>query len=460
MLKKSLSENTGLEIVKQYQVGLAEVSLLKSMEGYKYIVEEPILPGDVYRVLLGLSDLLSGEDDVSDDDVWRAAEILGVVDVVDKYFAVIKYYLDRERGYGKLDVLFRDELVEEMRIQPGVVYIMHRDVYGQEWIPTNIELSRGEALEYVFRIARRAGRHLSAAFPLQEFRLPEGHRVLAIIGDVTRDPVANIRKFPRRPINLLDLAASRTLSPELAALLWLVVEAQGFILIIDPQGSGKTTLMASLLDIVPPDRLVVTVEETPEIRLTRRLWLPLRVREPLVLSAEASRIRIGFRKLLKAALRTRAHYIAVSEARGREIRYLFEAASLGSGSAATFHAGSITEFERRLRLLGISEDVMDLLWLVVVMRKMRNLGYRVVEVYEYCYGFNKIFEHRRREDDIVPVVYLEKTHVMSRLGMVLGIENVVGEIKKRRDIIERLVATGSRDIGELMGAVYGEGEVG
>ncbi len=460
MLKKNQSGNTGLGVVKQYRVGLAQVVLLKHREGYTYVVEEPVLPPEAHRVLLGLSDLLSDRDEISEDDIWWAAEILGVVDIVDKYFVIIKYYLERERGYGKLDVVFRDELVEEIKIRRGPVYIVHREVYDADWIPTNIVIdSVDELRKYLFMIARRAGRCLSPAFPVQEFRLPEGHRVLAIYGDVSGEPEATVRKFPGEPLNILDIVGHGTLSPVLAALLWLVVEAQGFLLIIGPQGSGKTTLMATLLDLAPPDKYVVTVEETPEIRLTRDLWTPLWVREPLILSREAIRTRVGFRKLIRSSLRTRAQYIAVSEARGAEVRYLFEAAALGCGSLATFHGGSLKDFEERLRLLKLPPETLHLLWGVVLMKKVRGVGYRLVELYEYGErGFELLARWESSEDKHVVVKDLADSTdsiIVKRIWEVLDYD-VLREIRRRADVIERLVVSGSRDLKELLGAVYGE----
>lgn len=437
---RSPLESTGLEIVRQYRVGLAEISIIRVNNVYKYVVEEPRLEPRVYSVYRVLSDYLSKKDRVSDDDIWAAAEVLGVVDVVDKYFAYIKYYIERDRGYGKLDVLFRDEFIEEIKIRRGPVYIVHREIYDAEWIETNVTIDSIEELrKYLFIISRRAGRYLSPAFPIQEFRLPEGHRVLAVYGDVSREPEATIRKFPREPLNILHIVRYGTLSPLLAALLWIIVEAQGFVLIIGPQGSGKTTLMAAFLDIVPLDRYVVTVEETPEIRLTRKLWTPLWVREPLTLSREAVRTRIGFRKLLKTALRTRAQYVAVSEARGPEIRYLFEAAALGSGSLATFHSGSIRDFEERLRLLKVPPETLHLLWCVVVMRKIRGVGYRLVELYEYGEnGFGLLARWEPNGDKHVIVKKLSDSVLVRRAQEILGYD-VIEEVRRRADAIDRLV---------------------
>lgn len=441
MLKKSLSVSIELETIKQYFVGPVRIIIARKDTKIKYIVSEPDLKNEAYKAYQAIRDYLSRREEISIDDIWEAGELLGLADIVDKYLPIIDYYLKRDRGYGKLDVLFRDSFVEEIKIRPGPVYIIHRDIYDVDWIETSIVMeSIDETRKYLFLLARRAGKFLSPAFPILEFRLPEGHRVLAIYGDVSDEPEATIRKFPKKPLNILHLVKHGTLSPLLAAFLWLVVEAQGFLLIVGPQGSGKTTLMACLLDLAPPDKYIVTVEETPEIKLTRKLWTPLWIREPLTLSLEASKTRIGFRKLLKTCLRTRAQYIAVSEARGREIRYLFEAAALGSGSLATFHAGSINDFDKRIKLLNIPPEIFSLLWGVAIMRKIKGIGYRLTELYEYNgEDFELVAKWDQVLDKHIFVKDPSKSIMLKKVYNILNYD-VEEELIRRAGIIKQLVS--------------------
>ncbi len=450
MLKKSRSVSIELETINQYFVGPVNVRIVRGDSKIKYVVSEPRLEDNAYKAYQAIRDYLSRKEEISIDDIWEAGELLGLTDIVDKYFPVIDYYLRRDRGYGKLDVLFKDNLIEEIKIRPGPIYVIHRSIYDIDWIETNIVMeSIEETRKYLFLLARKAGKFLSPAFPILEFRLPEGHRVLAIYGDVSDEPEATIRKFPKEPLNILHIVGHGTLSPLLAAFLWLVVEAQGFLLIVGPQGSGKTTLMACLLDLAPPDKYVVTVEETPEIRLTRKLWTPLWIREPLTLSLEAAKTRIGFRKLLKTSLRTRAQYIAVSEARGKEIRYLFEASALGSGSLATFHAGSINDFEKRIKLLRIPPEIFNLLWGVAIMRKIKGVGYRLVELYEYngiefelLVKWDHVLDRHVFVKDPVKSIMLRKACDMLNY-------DVEKELVKRTEIITHLVSKGNFSLDNL-----------
>ncbi|MEB3861170.1 MAG: type II/IV secretion system ATPase subunit [Desulfurococcales archaeon] len=414
-----------MKVLAQYTVGPVEVQIVEA-ELYKYYnIYEPVMPEECSPVLSYLKEYFTVHieaDPGKPEDRWIAAEVLGLADLYDRCRHSIDYYLTRDlQGYGKLDPLIRDPGLEEVAVDGTTVKVVHRDYEG--WFQTNLRFRPGEAEDLAYRLAYRSGSSISPAFPLQEFRLPEGHRVTVALAAarVSKNTTITIRKFPEEPLTLEDLVARRMMSRDLAALLEIAVLAKGMVLIVGPQGSGKTTLMGALLDRVPGERRIVTVEEVPELRLKHSNWVALYPREPQVLDPLAERARIGFRQLLKAALRMRSDYVAVAEARGEEVRYIFEAAALGSGSLATFHAGGLEELMRRLSILGIGEDLLDLVWLVVVTGIIPGLGRRVVEVYSReDSGWARI-AYWRREDDS-HVVGLEKAaRLRDRLAHGLGV---------------------------------------
>jgi len=360
-----------LRIVAEYSVGLARVRIVEDGEGCRYVVEEPPLPPDALEAYTALLEWfqLHGGDPSSDADYWRAAEILGLTEVADRYKAALQYFLHRElRGYGKLQVFVEDQALEEVGVGPGPgpVRVVHRFLCSG-WVRSNVVLDGDEVDRLALRLARAGGRNLSVAFPIQEFSLPEGHRVTVVYGrEVSTGTSITIRKFPDLPLTLDKLVGLGSLSPEAAVFLEKAVMDRRMIMVVGPQGSGKTTIVGALLSLVPETARIVTVEEVPELRLARENWVPLYVREPQLLSPEAEKARIDIGELLRRALRFRADYIAIAEARGREIRYLFEAAALGSGSLGTFHAGGVEELYARLDLLGIPRELRPLLRVIVV----------------------------------------------------------------------------------------------
>jgi flagellar protein FlaI len=131
----------------------------------------------------------------------------------------------------------------------------------------------------------------------------------------------------------------------------MLVEAQGFLIIIGNMGSGKTTLLQALAGLIPPFYRIVTIEDTPELRLPHNHWDSL-VSRPRPPGGEIA--DIGLEELLKFALRRRAEYVIVGEVRGREARLLAQAAASGHGCMTTFHADSPEGAILRLRLDPIS----------------------------------------------------------------------------------------------------------
>lgn len=56
------------------------------------------------------------------------------------------------------------------------------------------------------------------------------------------------------PLSIVEIVEAGTLSPRMAALLWLLVEARrSIVLASEPPMSGKTTLLSALLTFLPPD---------------------------------------------------------------------------------------------------------------------------------------------------------------------------------------------------------------
>ncbi|RLG79633.1 MAG: hypothetical protein DRO13_05610 [Thermoprotei archaeon] len=465
MQEKKHQENIQTQsIIKQYRTGYKRLAIVSIIDnGYQgiYHVEEPQLSNDAKKLLETLKEYIllnPSINELREENIkmllLEAGEVLGATDQVEKNLAVLEYYIVRDvLGYGKIDVLIRDNLVEEVSVTgPGQpVRIAHREVTDYRWLDTNIVFeTETELRNYVILLAQRSGTSISPAFPLREFTLPEGHRVRAALGyEATRKGSSfTIRKFPKPP-TILDLVAWNTLSPLMASYLWILVEAQQFIVIVGPQASGKTTLMQALLQLVPYDSKIVTIEETPELNLDHPGWQPYITREPLLLSTIAEKTRISFEDLLRIGLRDRGEYFVIAEARGREIFYAFQAAAVGSGSLLTFHAGTFNEFFNRLKILGIDKEFLALLSCVVLIKRVKlNNGWkrRITSIYELYTDtsgrirITEVFKWDRKEDSFKPSepkLTKRLRYIAEQLGW--SEHEVLEELEYRAKIIERLV---------------------
>jgi flagellar protein FlaI len=281
----------------------------------------------------------------------------------------ILYYLVRDAlHFGRMDVMMKDPLIEDISCNgPGVpLFIWHRTY---ESIPSNIEFSNDEELDsYIIRLAYKAKRMISVANPLLDATLPDGSRIqLTYSKYVTRQgSTYTIRKFKADPLTIVDLINNRTISPEIAALLWFVVEHKNSVFVCGGVASGKTTMLNCLSTFIAPDSKIVTIEDTPEVQLYHKNWIRA-VTRPSTGSSE----EITLFDLLKASMRQRPDYILVGEIRGQEAYTLFQAMSTGHLGLATLHAENVTSALRRLETepMNIPRMMISGLNLVLVMAR-------------------------------------------------------------------------------------------
>jgi pilus assembly protein CpaF len=151
------------------------------------------------------------------------------------------------------------------------------------------------------------------------------------------------------PLGFAQLTAGGFCSPGHAALLRSAVEQRSNLLVTGSTGSGKTTVLAALLDLVAPDERVITIEDVAELRLTHPHWVALEARQANSEGVGA----LSLDRLLREALRMRPDRIVLGECRGAELLTLLTALNTGhDGGAGTLHASSLADVPARLEALG------------------------------------------------------------------------------------------------------------
>ncbi len=260
----------------------------------------------------------------------------------------IFYYLYRDFvGLNEVEPLLRDYFIEDIECN-GIntpVYIVHR-VYRN--VRTNLTYKNMDKMgHFVEKLAQKAGKYVSYASPLLDGALPDGSRVNATFTeDITsKGPTYTIRKFTKTPWTPTQLIAFNTLSPEMLAYFWLLVQYKSNIFIAGGTASGKTTLLNAIAFFIPPEARVVSIEDTRELNLPRDNWLPA-----------VSRVSIGrggvgevdLFDLLKNSFRQNPDYVIVGEVRGKESFVLFQGMASGHPSISTMHADSVDTMIRRL----------------------------------------------------------------------------------------------------------------
>ena len=162
----------------------------------------------------------------------------------------------------------------------------------------------------------------------------------------TRGPTFTARKFTSVPWTPIQLISMRTLSPEMLAYFWILIEHKSNILISGSTAAGKTTLLNALAFFIPPEARVVSIEETREVNLPRENWLPAVARTSIGIGKIGE---VDLFSLLKASFRQTPDYLIVGEVRGKEAYVLFQGMASGHASLSTIHADSVDTLIRRLQ---------------------------------------------------------------------------------------------------------------
>ncbi|MBI2671597.1 Flp pilus assembly complex ATPase component TadA, partial [Candidatus Woesearchaeota archaeon] len=180
-------------------------------------------------------------------------------------FLKLMYYIYRDFvGLNEIEPLLRDYYIEDIECN-GVstpIYIVHRK-YGN--IKTNVIYNDTRKLtSFVEKLAQKCGKYISYASPLLDGALPDNSRVNATFTqDISsRGPAFTIRKFTKVPWTPVRLMQFGTVSPEMLAYLWLLIENQANIMIIGGTGSGKTSFLNALAFFIPPASRIVSIEDS------------------------------------------------------------------------------------------------------------------------------------------------------------------------------------------------------
>ncbi|MEM4884721.1 MAG: type II/IV secretion system ATPase subunit [Saccharolobus sp.] len=368
---------------------------------YKYILIEPPVNNTIFNIYLTFINEIEREllEESSTLDLAKIIfeinakrpdlriiqEKRGDISILSTNARVGLYYLLRNMfGYNVITALVGDSNIEDISIS-GLnkpIFVYHRNY---EYVPTNIIFSKnmkvspqldieidGEELldQLVLRMLSITGKSISVAEPIQDGMLPNGDRIAATFRrEVSADGSSIvIRRFSEKPITILDLINSGTLSADLAAYLWYAMDLRMSVMSIGVTGAGKTTLLNSVLNLVKESMKIVSIEDIPELRIAHSNWVQLYARPAYAGVGK----EISLMDLLKLSLRYRPDIIVVGEIRGQEAFVLFQALSTGHGGATTFHAYNTDSAIKRLmnEPLNIPQEWIPMMNIVMTIRRL------------------------------------------------------------------------------------------
>ena len=315
--------------------------------------------GDRIEELLGETTVIPDGKSNLVDRIKRTIASIDRVEVAEETYENIRYRLNRDIvGLGPLEPVMRDPANEDIHvIGPHECYVDH-SVFGM--LETTIDFgSETEFNNWIRNLGERIGDPVSDSDPIVDSTLPDGSRLNLIYSDdvSVKGPSLTIRQGDDVPLSIAQITKWGTLSPELAAYLWLCLENEQTVFVVGETASGKTTTLNSIMSFIPRDSKIYTAEDTAEVLPPHDTWQQLLTREGQGAEAQA----VDMFDLVAAALRSRPDYIIVGEVRGEEGRMAFQAAQTGHPVMLTFHASDIVSMIQRFTgdPINVPETFMD-----------------------------------------------------------------------------------------------------
>jgi len=286
-------------------------------------------------------------------------------------------------GYGILEHLLRDPKVLEININPPgnktPMRIVHAD-YDE--CVTNIYPSEDFLNYLATRLKINTGRPLNKAQPQLDGEISVGKGTKARVAAIA-DPFSvfgtgySIRKHRERPWTLPLFMKNKMTNSLFAGLMSLCIAHGRTFLSAGPRGSGKTSLLGSLLLEILPKYRILTIEDTQELPINayKKLGydlLPLKVRSALLKEG----MELPFDTGLRTSLRLGDSCLIIGEIRSKEAKVLYEAMRVGAMSnvvAGTVHSDSpYGVYDRVVNDLDVPKGSFKVTDLIIIVNQIKS----------------------------------------------------------------------------------------
>lgn len=329
--------------------------------------------------------------------------------------------LDEVIGLGPIEQFMRDETVTEVMVNgPNLIYV---EKNGKLIETTTAFVDDDHVQRTINKIVEPLGRHIDAASPMVDARLPDGSRVHAAVPPCAVDgPTITIRRFTKERLTIEDLVNFGSLTAEIADYLQACVVSKLNILVSGGTGSGKTTLLNALSGYIPESERIITIEDAAELRLNQRHVVRLETKHP----SHAGDSEVTIRELVINSLRMRPERIVVGECRGGEALDMLQAMNTGhDGSLTTIHANSPRDALSRLETLTLMAGIE--LPIQVVRNQMASAVNLIVQQTRLRDGSRKVTQITEIAGMEGNTIVMQDVFKFEDLGESEG--NVVGEFR-------------------------------
>ncbi len=392
------------------------------------------------------------------------------IEITQDQYNKLLYYIYRDfLGLEKIEPLMHDKSIEDISCDGEniPIYIYHKR-YGS--LKTNVTYEDSNELDrFVTKLAQRTGKHISVSEPLLQGALPDGSRLQATYSAgkeiAMKGSTFTIRKFTEEPLTIIDQLNFGTVPAIIGAYIWVAVEYQNSVLVSGGTATGKTSMLNSLSMFIPRDRKIVSIEDTPEIRLPHEHWIN-KIATKTGKKGKTEQGEVTMFDLVKAGLRERPDHIIVGEVRGEEAYNLFQGMATGHPGFATMHADSIQAVINRLKTepINLSPGLLQHLDVIIILgfSKVEKIDARrvksLVEVVDVDMDTgqpitNELFTYVPSDDYFEFVS--EESHILKEISDEKGIskEEMWRELQRRATILKWMQEnniTGFEEVGEVI----------
>ena len=350
------------------------------------------------------------------------------------------------RGLGVLGQIIDDQDITEVMING------YKDIFVEK----NGKLSRyGNQFEnrreleiIITKIVSKAGRVVNESEPIVDTRLEDGSRVNVVMPPVALNgPIVTIRRFPKEAMTVEKLIDYGSITPEVAEMLRIFVEAKYNIFISGGTGSGKTTFLNALSNFIPGYERIITIEDSAELQIRN---IDNIVRLETKNAGPDGKGAVTIRDLIKAALRMRPERIVVGEVRGAEALDMLQAMNTGhDGSLSTGHANSTYDMLSRLETMvlqgaeglpleAIRQQIASAVDIIIHLSRLRDNTRKTMEITEVLN-----YDAEKRRIILNPLYEFresEQTSKTSVAGLLTRTDNEMRNVEKLRNAgIDRIM---------------------
>jgi pilus assembly protein CpaF len=296
------------------------------------------------------SRLVAGQAEATPSRVASALRAEGIVLGDEAVLSLVESLRRELVGAGPLQALLQQPDVTDVLVNgPDAVWIDR----GQGLQRASVSFaSDDEVRRLAQRLAAAVGRRLDDATPYVDARLVDGTRLHAVIAPIATDGTVISLRVPRRQaFTLPELVEAGSIDEFGAAWLRALVAARLAFVVSGGTGTGKTTVLSSLLGLVPGNERIVMVEDSAELLPDHPHVVRLQARLANIEGTGA----VTMRELVRQSLRMRPDRIVVGEVRGQEVIELLSALNTGhEGGCGTIHANSAEDVPARIEALGLT----------------------------------------------------------------------------------------------------------